>query len=131
MTPEQWQRVELELSHAYARAHLVIDGFDVLLSVEPVKPLKCEIAVYVNGVIKGSILAQDCDERRRFMRPVRYCAMSAKDYADWRRAFGKRDADKRRKAATGYYYMPMWPSFGALKRHLVKNNQSIALKVSS
>lgn len=131
MTPEQWQAVERAVSRPYGGADLVVDGYQVALRVEPLKGLRSTIVVYVNGMWKGEWLANDCEERRRFFRPVRVCYMNNKDYQSWRKVFGKKDADKRRENLRGCYWLPDWPAFSRLKRHLVANNKSVELDADS
>lgn len=127
MTKEEWATVERALNFAYGAADLRVDGFEVALRVERIRKLQYTIVVYVNGSWKGTWLRTDCEERRRFFRPVRRCLMSRKHYDAWRKSFGKKRADAERAKASGTFWLPDWTSFGALRRHLVKNNTSIEL----
>lgn len=127
MTEDEWAKVERALSSPYGAADLRVDGFEVALRVERLRKLQYTIVVYVNGSWKGTWLRTDCEERRRFFRQVRRSFMTRTRYENWRKAFGKKRADAERAQARGAYWLPDWTSFGALRRHMVKNNASIEL----
>ncbi|MEP7041878.1 MAG: hypothetical protein ABI843_02380 [Dokdonella sp.] len=131
MTKEDWKQIEHSLSYSYGAADLVVDGREVALRVVRGKGLRYVIAVYVDGWMKGEWFTHDCEERRRFMRPVVSVAAKPSEIARMRKACGKRYAEQFRQRMTFTYYQSFWPSFVALRRHLVKNNQSIELKASS
>lgn len=129
MTPEEWKKVEQALDLPYGRAELLIDGYEVVLTVVQIKR-RLEILLYINGWHRGEWLTKDCEERRRFMRPVKYPAWTASQKAKLTKGFTKKqlkvfmpDLDK-----VLICYHPYWPSFGPLKRHLIAHNKSIELK---
>lgn len=128
MTRDEWQQVERALTVPYGAAKLRIDGYELALCVQQVKPLKYAITPYVNGEFKGAWLLHDCEERRRFFRPVRSRLWSPKLRASLKKV---RKATLKEMSIDpdtfGTYYVWEWPSFGALKRHLIANNQSIEL----
>lgn len=126
LSKPEWAWIEERLASPYGRALLKVDGFDVSLYVEPYKKLRYTIVVYVNGSWSGKQLREDCEERRRFWRRTRRCAMTRKHLAEWCRLFGKRAAEKEKKKSTIDIWYPDWPSFGALRRHLIANNKAIA-----
>ncbi len=128
MSPQDWEALEARLSGAYGFADLLVDGYEITLQVQRAKALRYEIVVFVNGKYTGAMLLNDCEERRRFFRPVRTCYMSRELYEIYRKGFGKKRADAERARAKGCYYMPSWLSARALIRHLKKNNTSITLK---
>lgn len=128
---EQWAAIEKALSCAYGRAELQCDAFKVSLVVVRAKAMRYEIMVYVDGIFKGTMIAHDCEERRRFMRPRSKQAFGAKAYKSWRRAFGKKDADERQARGLHRYFEAWWPSVGPLKRHLLANNTNIELLEST
>lgn len=89
-------------------------------------PYKSKLAVYVNGTFRGKWLVEDCEERRRFCYCVKHslikknCPENKKKW--FLKAMGKNEEDY-----AYYTYSPYYPSFAALRRQLVKNNQDIQL----
>lgn len=87
---------------------------------------KSKLAVYVNGTFRGKWLVEDCEERRRFCYCVKHslikknCPENKKKW--FLKAMGKNEEDY-----AYYTYSPYYPSFAALRRQLVKNNQDIQL----
>jgi hypothetical protein len=128
LTPEQWKRIGDALCFAYGSAELEIDGFKLLLQVVHAGPLKLTIVFFVNGWMRGEWLGKDCEERRRFFRPVTLRSYSYALKAKWIKALGKKRAHEMFELdKTCTFWMSDWPSFGPLKRHLVKFNTSIRL----
>jgi hypothetical protein len=130
ITKEQWQQLESELSHSLGCAKLTCDGFDVNLEVRRIDTLKYGIVVFVNGVSKGRWIIEDCEERRRFLRPVQRFINGAKLRADLIKIWGGKRAPKAKvekinEKMTCYY--SYWTSVKALRRHLEKNNQQVEL----
>ena len=128
LTPEQWKRVEDALGFAHGEVTLEIDEFHVSLQVQYLSPLKLAIQPFVNGWFRGEWLGKDCEERRRFFRPVVMHVYSPAAKAKWIKALGKKrthelfDLD-----ATKTYWQSCWLSSGSLRRHLIKHNTSIRL----
>lgn len=130
LTTEQWKRVESALGYAHGHVELEVDGFDVGLRVSYAGALKLAIVAYVNGEFKGKWLTEDCEERRRFMRaqtvrvysPARVRRITAK----MGKRHGRKFADELLSETLTAYCWD-WPSFGPLKRHLIKHNASIRL----
>lgn len=126
-TPKEWKEMEAILSGAYGHVKLRVDSYDIDLYVAKAKALKYAIAVYVNGWIKGEFLVNDCEERRRFCRPRKVFAHTAK----FRKLLKTKSKGARKLTAgmdpneTFLMYTPYWGSFRPLKTHLVKNNKSI------
>jgi hypothetical protein len=127
MTSQDWKEVEKRLKSFYYIVKLNCDGYKVDLVLEQVSTMKNSIMVYVNGKFKGEWLVNDCEERRRFLRPVLKYVYSAK----WRASMKKKPKWLQKEFPdtnkTYTYYTPYWLSFGALKRHLIANNHSIEL----
>jgi len=123
LTKEQWLELEKKLTRPWDTAWLLIDGYDITLTVHSLKALRMEICVYVNGFLKGEYIATDCEERRRFYRPTVRNILPVK--------MRKKSERLRKKyglvSASYTTYSWGWTSFAALRRHLVKNNQSIEL----
>ena len=129
MTPQQWKFVEDRLMPPYGQVHLLIDDYKVTLQVGFVGKMKFEIMVYVNGFAKGEWLMNDCEERRRFLRPRRIAIHKPSSRARLTKGLSAK-MDKEYFPTlnkTFIVYDLLWPSYGPLKRHLIKHNQSIEL----
>lgn len=125
-TAEQWKAIGEKLSGAYGTVDLEIDGFKVTLQVKQIAVLQYGIWVFVNGWYHGKWQLQDCEERRRFMRPVSKQRHTRKFVAAMKKIYGRKNPDPEwTKKST--YYLPWWLSFAPLRRHLVANNHSIAI----
>ena len=124
MTKEEWDKVESSMQSPWGRASLLCDGFKVTLETGLYKR-KLSSMVYVNGVFKGAWMLEDCEERRRFFRPIKKLV--------WRKKITKGFSKKTLKslnidpAETRIGFSPEWTSFRSLKSHLIKNNTSIEL----
>jgi hypothetical protein len=128
MTRDDWSAIEESLSHAYGSAKVRVDGFEVSFQVLQDK-MRLVIAVYVNGWMKGEWLINKTEEATRFCRPCVFALWSPSSKKKLTSGLRKSDIkqifpdlDKK-----GTYYLSHWLSFGALKRHLIKNNKSIEL----
>ena len=127
-TKEQWKAVEAGLFGSFGRVELLCDGYSVSLCKQLIGESKLAISVYVDEWFRGGWLLEDCEERRRFMRPVRIRL--------YRGAIRKRleKVSKRKRKElgidideTGTYYMPSWPTFAPLRRHLARENTTIEI----
>jgi len=129
ITAQEWKEIEEHLKSFYSTVRLNCDGYDVALRLERIDQFKNGILVYVNGELKMKWLGEDCEERRRFLRPVKKSAFSQKQKASLK----KMSKRLRQKAglpdpdASYTYYAPYWTSFRTLKSHLIKNNSTIEL----
>lgn len=127
MNREQRQEVERRLCYPGASVKLACDGYEVVLEVLRDK-MKLVIVVFVDGSWKGEWLLHDCEQRRRFMRPV--TRRFGKPYTPAQiRLLGKKWCDERRKPRT--YYLPYWASVKPLLNHLEKHNTSVELASKS
>lgn len=129
MTKEEWAQVEASMRSPFGCVHLLVDGYGLTLQVRQAKPLKFVIALFVNGWMRGEWGLKDCEERRRFFRPISASVHTAAQRKELTKGLSKA-AIKRympdlEKKFT--YYTSDWPSFAPLKRHLVANNTSIAI----
>lgn len=129
ITKEQWLKVSYALSHPYGSASLICDGYTVNLQVVSTGKLKFAIQPYIDGWSKGKWLLEDCEERRRFMRPNTMRLYTAKQIAEMTKGLSKSAV---RKYMPGLdkkipFYSLVWPGFAALKRHLIANNQVIEI----
>lgn len=123
MTKEEWEYAEKRLYNTYSKLQLKVDDYDVSIVVEPLKPLKNVLVVYVNGEWKGKWLSEDCEERRRFYQKHTGNILSRKEQ---KRLAREKKAVREAVGKTTYdWYSPYWTSFRSLKSHLLKNNKSI------
>ena len=113
----------------FGNAKLECDGYKLSLTKSQRGESGLAIFPYVNGEFKGKWINEDCEERRRFMRPVAHARFTPKDKALYKkldRYQGKKPDPKKYDEKITYYYWP-WLSFASLKRHLIKHNQSIRI----
>ena len=126
MTSEEWKLVEEKVQSIFCNVKLKVDGYDITLCLVSFKGLKMEIAVYVNGGIKGEDIIHDTDIRRRFYNKHIKSILTA---AERKRLKKAPKAVKEALAGKTEYewFEPYWQSFRSLKAHLIKNNTSIEL----
>ena len=129
MTKDEWKQVEEALKDFYSIVRLKADGYEVGLTLKRVSTYKNAIMIYVGGVFKGEWLTKDCEERRRFCQRSVRSLLTNKEKA----AFKKLSKKSQKEQMERYHnftfetYSPYWTSFGALKKHLIANNQNIEL----
>jgi hypothetical protein len=126
MTDEDWKYVENNLQHEWHTVTLLCDGYRLELALMRVTEMSLGICVYINGWWRGEWILNDCEERRRFMRPVVQSMCTGKI----RKAMLKLPKKYQKKMEidkTYTSYRSHWTSFKSLKRHLIKNNESIEL----
>lgn len=127
LTKEEWAQVEERLMRQFSPVALMCDGYHLTLKLQRTG-MKLVIAFFVNGFMKGAWMGVECEERRRFFRPVKKSCWSAKN-----RARMKKESKRNLKALgvdpaeTFTVHYPWWTSFKALKSHLQKHNTSIEL----
>lgn len=126
MTKDDWDYVEERCSYPWGRVQLVCDGFTLDLKVESAGKLKYAILPYVNGYIRGKWLLKDCEERRRFLRPVTRPIYSKK-MQEHEKRLARLEKRPSRHDETFTAWTLHWPSFGPLRRHLIRNNTDITL----
>ena len=124
MTKEDWDKVDKSMQSPYGRSELLCDGYLVTIDTR-ICDRRLQSMIYVNGHWKGAWQLEDCEERRRFFRPVRRLV--------WKPSILKGASKKTLKSMgidpkeTRLSYSPMWTSFRPLKAHFIKNNTSIEL----
>lgn len=130
MTKEEWDKVQAQIEKSVGgQAKLKIDGYEVNLYLIPESTYKNQIAVYVNGYIKMEWCVAKTAEaeaiRKRFYSEHKKCCLKK----PCRRLTKNEQAafEKAKKECTYSYYLPYWSSFSSLKRHLIKNNNSIEI----
>ena len=136
MTPEQWKKIEHDLSFAYGCARIKADGHVITMEVRQEKPLKFVIAVFIDGKIEWKRTqepAPDASERKFWRLKKAYLSSPAKR-AEYSAIAKKRGTPKNIKAiyekgATEHFEMldPTWGSAKALCRHLRKHCTAVEL----
>lgn len=129
MNPQEWKEVEKSLEDLWSLVKLKCDGYEVAFALRRISQMKNGILVFVNGGFKGKWLLEDCEERRRFLCPLKKSVYSKKQQE------GLKKFSKRLRKKVGLpdpdvkytCYYPYWTSFRSLKSHLIKNNKSIEL----
>lgn len=128
MIQEEWRQAEQALQQILNPVKLKVDGYEVTLILERVGIYQNRIMIYINGEFRGKWLAEDCEERRRFMQEHTYSALTRKQKAAFEKLSKRRQKELREKYPMTYSsFTPQWSSFRALKKHLCTNNQSIEL----
>lgn len=121
MNKADWDYVKEQLQSFWHPVELLIDGYKVSLKLERMDTYNNAIVMYINGWMKGEWSMSDCEERRRFFRPVTRYFYSKKQ----RKKLPKKYFPSAHKPYT--YYMPTWKSFNRMKAHFIKHNESIEL----
>lgn len=129
MTKDDWKQVEEALKSFFSPAHLKADDYEITLVLVRVGPYKNKIMVYIGGQFQGKWLETDCEERRRFMQRKVRSLLSSKQKADFKKLTKRqqKELNERYHNLNFETYSPQWSSFGALKKHLMANNQNLAL----
>ena len=125
MNKEDWKKVEDALESLYRIAVLDCDGYKLSLNLVMATKYRNEIRFYVDGWLYVKWVLEDCEERRRFCRPVhrrKYKKASFKGLSKRTLKTWKIDPDEKYTT-----YGLTWKSFVSLKRHLIANNKEITL----
>ena len=83
MTKEEWKQAEEALTHFFHPVELKVDGYDITLILERVGVYQNKIMVYIGGEFRGQWMAEDCDERRRFLQERKHSILSGKQMAEF------------------------------------------------
>ncbi len=130
MTVKDWDKAQTAIEYSYSGiCRFMIDGYKVTLLRIAVNPYKREIAVYVNGKIKGEWIMCKTDEAKEICRRF-YCPKKVNIVKMPKGKVSKAERKSIEELATKYNYTsydPYWTSFNRLKSHLMKNNKDISL----
>jgi hypothetical protein len=138
MSNEDWTEINKRLSWVGSAVHLNCDGYKLgIYRVRRTEMRDC-LVIYVNGEFKRGWGSRDCEERKRFLCPIKAYYYKPKVRAAMKvtrakqpkyiqviteKALGKlADPD-----ATFTWYSQAWPNVKKLKAHLVKNNKQISI----
>lgn len=128
MTKEGWKKVEEAATNFFSTVYLKADEYDIAFKLVRVSAYKNEIAIYIGEVFKGEWLTKDCEERRRFCQKKVHSLLTPKGKTYLKKLSKKKQKEFMEKYPTQYEeFSPYWSSFGALKKHLIANNQNIEL----
>ena len=97
MTKEEWKQAEEALTHFFHPVELKVDGYDITLILERVGVYQNKIMVYIGGEFRGQWMAEDCDERRRFLQERKHSILSGKQMAEFERLPKRRQKELREK----------------------------------
>ncbi|MGH1509493.1 hypothetical protein [Ralstonia solanacearum] len=129
LTREQIVAIDHELSSPYGMVQLMCDSYRVDVRVERAKGLSYTLMVYVNGAWHPAWIKGECEEAKRFMRPVSRSLFTAKRKAELTKSFGKRgvkqvfpELDKKITQ-----YMPTWSSAKSMLRHFLKTCEDVSV----
>lgn len=122
MTEKDWEVVRARID-VTPPAHLIIDGYDIKISLQRVK-MKLYYLIIVNDTIKEEWMDEECEIRRKFYQCHKKHLFSTAEKKKADRALRKymEENDKVYE-----HFGPWWGSFSRMKSHLIKNNQSIEL----
>ena len=130
-TKAQWEFARVELGYWFGRLDLRVDGFNLQLRVQELKPLQLVIFPFVDGVHKGAwsskVEGEYCEIARRFLPVHSKRVFNKKTRATIVKAVGKMEANKRGYLDTIELRRPWFTSFTQLKRHLLANNHNIEI----
>lgn len=122
MTKSEWERMHKALTSLMNAVKLKVDGYEVSFALVRVGTYKNAIVVYVNDVFKGKWLCEDCEERRRFIQKREKSLYKQSEVKKLPKKMQKEMLSRKYE-----YYQTHWTSFGALKKHLLENNEEIEL----
>lgn len=124
MTEDEWKIVEEDLKIIGNPVKLTIDNYDITLTLGQISTYKNGIFIYINGIW----LANECEERRRFLQKHEHNLYDNKTNKQISRLSKKKRTelglDDKLKYVT---YTSYWTSFKQLKKHLIANNKNISL----
>lgn len=126
MTKEEWKNVEKwwGIGHGYVK--MAVDEHTIsLYNLIDKKKMIVEVAIYVDGYMKGTYSDVKSETGNRFWQRIKKPMYSTKELKSRIKDFGKRS--KMAKQVYLECNMPYWRSFNALKKHIINNNTNIEL----
>ena len=127
LTKEDIEKITAELALPWGYVSLRCDGFDVTVAVVRTGTLKYGLTVYIDGFQKGKHILEDCEERRRFLRPATRYLYSPKDRQKIIKECGKRMAKRIGVDKSFTIHSHGWLSARTMLRHFLTNNASVEL----
>lgn len=127
MTKQDWEAVAASLANPYSvGAEFLIDGHKITARVERLKGLKYVVVVYIDGFLKGEHYKADSELGKKFYLPRKKAMFTAKQIADIRKMWGKREANKDAEKAI-HWNTPFANTFAPFRKHWAKTCSSIEL----
>lgn len=127
LTKEDIEKITAELALPWGYARLRCDGFDVTVAVVRTGTLKYGLTVFIDGFQKGKHMLEDCEERRRFLRPATRYLYSPKQRQKIVKDCGKRMAKQIGVDKSFTIHSHSWLSARTMLRHFVANNTTVEL----
>ncbi|WP_447926928.1 hypothetical protein [Vreelandella sp. EE27] len=127
---DKWKEIKARLAHLGDSVELLADGYTLNL-VKAHDGKKIFVSVYVDGVIKGQWTdtkdGEPVHPEGRFWRPLKRAPHPKKHYAQFKRAFGKKEAD-RMVTPHVIGVVPTFGTEGSAVAHLKKHFPDLELK---
>ncbi len=124
---QEIEQITSELAHPWGCVRLDCDGYAVSIVVVRTGALKYGLTVYINGWQKGEFVINDCEERRRFLRPSEQYLYSSVKRQKLIKDCGKRLAQKIGVDKRFTLYSHNWLSVNTMLRHFMANNTKVDL----
>ncbi|MGP9798176.1 hypothetical protein ACT3UJ_12550 [Halomonas sp. 86] len=127
---DKWKEIKERLAHLGGSVELLADGYTLTLAkVHDGK--KIFVYVYINGTVEGKWTdtkdGEPVHPEGRFWRPMKRAPHPKKYYAQFKRAFGKKEAD-RMVAPRVIGVVPTFGTEGAVVAHLKKHFPDLEIK---
>lgn len=120
MTSEEWKKVKEKLENLGEPVNLIIEGYELCLSLERVSTYKNAIKIVINGTFDNEWLIKDCEERRNFI-PKKEVPL----FYPFQMESMPKDIQIKMKEKKTASYRSHWKNFKLLKKHLIENNETI------
>lgn len=124
---DDMKAITTELASPWGCVGLVCDGYRVTVAVVRTGALRFGLTVYINGRQTGKQLVEDCEERRRFLRPCEQYLYSPAERKNLVKIGGKRFAKQMGAEKRFTFYSHNWLSVRTMLRHFTANNASVEL----
>lgn len=126
MTKEEWKKVADWWGTGLGSIEMTIDGYNVkLYNVIDREKMIVEVAIYINGYMKGLYSNVGNEIGDRFWRRLKKPLYSPKELKERAKIWGKRNKNAQQKYYE--YNTPSWRSFSAFKKHVTDHNEVISL----
>ena len=132
-TKAEWEDLATELGGRFGFAHLRADGYLVTLDKVQVSETRLQIAVCVDGYMRGEWCQRVereeelADIPRRFCRLIRRQKMKGNMLKLYEKMHGKRECRKRGYYDPWFQTTPFWNRARSLITHLKRHNQDIEI----
>ncbi|MCS2894406.1 hypothetical protein [Parabacteroides faecis] len=126
MTKEEWKKIEDWWGTGYSSIKMKVDGHDIQLdNCIDKKKMIVEVAIYVDGYIRGEYSTAGNEIGDRFWNRIKKTLYTPKQLKERAKLWGKRSKEAQQKYFE--YNTPSWRSFSAFKKHITSHNKEISL----